>query len=82
LINSLDTLQKLYLGDVNISVSASHLAHATSTNTTSGLKELIVKGMITGRFDTVLVRFMGLTHINNPNKSQRPISAKRRYTIY
>jgi len=28
------------------------------------------------------VRFMGLAHINNPNKSQRPISAKRRYTIY
>jgi len=28
------------------------------------------------------VRFMGLAHINNPNKSQRPISAKRRYIIY
>ena len=28
------------------------------------------------------VRFMGLAHINNSNKSQMPISAKRRYTIY
>ena len=28
------------------------------------------------------VRFMGLAHINNPNKSQKPISDKRRYTIY
>ena len=63
MINSLDTLQKLYLGDVNISVSASHLAHATSTNTTSGLKELIVMGMITGRFDTVLTKLPFLSKL-------------------
>ena len=31
---------------------------------------------------TVALRFMGLAHINNPNKSQRPINAKRRYSIY
>jgi Leucine-rich repeat (LRR) protein len=56
LIDSLGNLQKLYLEKVNISASPTDLAHASSTNTTSGLKELIMGGctITGGRFDTDL----------------------------
>jgi len=56
LIDSLGSLQELYLEYVNISISSTNFAHASSTNTTSGLKELGM-GWCTitgGRFDTDL----------------------------
>ncbi|PUZ51699.1 hypothetical protein GQ55_6G209400 [Panicum hallii var. hallii] len=58
LINSLGNLQKLYLEEVNISASPTDLAHASSTNTTSGLKELTLRGctITSGRLDTVLTK--------------------------
>jgi hypothetical protein len=56
LIDSLGSLQQLHLDDVYISVSPNDLAHvhASSTNTTSGLKELRVRWctITSGRFDT------------------------------
>ncbi|XP_025820139.1 receptor like protein 22-like isoform X2 [Panicum hallii] len=60
LIDSLGNLQKLHLEEVNISASPTDLAHASSTNTTSGLKELIM-GWCTitgGRFDTDLANLL------------------------
>jgi hypothetical protein len=54
LTDSLGSLQQLHL--VYISVSPSDLAHASSTNTTSGLKELRMSRctITSGRFDTFL----------------------------
>jgi len=60
LIDSLGSLQELYLENVNISASPSNLAHASSTNTTSSLKELTM-GWCTitgGRFDTDLANLL------------------------
>ncbi|RLM60580.1 hypothetical protein C2845_PM14G15590 [Panicum miliaceum] len=58
LIDSLGNLQELHLEEVNISVSPSDLAHASSTNTTSGLKELTMRWckITSGRLDTVLTK--------------------------
>lgn len=65
LIESLGNLQGLYLYTVNISVSPTDLAHASSTNTTSGLKELSMQWcMITGgRFDTLLTKLPFLSNL-------------------
>jgi Leucine-rich repeat (LRR) protein len=55
LIDSLGSLQKLYLDRVNISVGSTNLAHASSANKTSGLQELSMQRcIVTGRVDTVL----------------------------
>ncbi|KAF8779091.1 hypothetical protein HU200_003060 [Digitaria exilis] len=60
LIESLGNLQNLYLDQVNISVSPTNLVHASSTNTTSGLKELVMGSsrFIGGRFDNVLTNLL------------------------
>ena len=50
--------------------------------TVSLRKEFRVLKSSSKEYEVRCVKFMGLTHINNSNKSQRPISAKRRYTIY
>ncbi|KAJ1268644.1 hypothetical protein BS78_07G150400 [Paspalum vaginatum] len=57
LIGSFGNLENLYLEDVVISASPTHISHASSTNTTSGLKVLsMVFCIITGgHFDTALV---------------------------
>ncbi|WVZ92735.1 hypothetical protein U9M48_038779 [Paspalum notatum var. saurae] len=57
LIDSLRNLQELYIAYVNISVSPEDMSHASSTNTTLGLKVLSMGiCMITGgHFDTALV---------------------------
>ena len=67
LINSLSNLQELYLEEVNISASPTDLAHASSTNTTSSLKEL---GMgwctiTSGRFDTYLANLLFRSKLAN-----------------
>ena len=49
---------------------------------TPGCAGIATTTSVSSPFFAGRVRFMGLAHINNPNKSQRPISAKRRYTIY
>jgi len=75
LINSLGNLQELYLEEVNISANPIDLAHSSSTNTTSGLKELTMMGctITSGRLDTVLTNLpilskltLGLTNISGP----------------
>ncbi|CAL5012725.1 unnamed protein product [Urochloa decumbens] len=74
LIDSLGSLQKLYLNSVNISVSPIRPPHASSTNTTPGLRELRMKDCnISGRIDTVLTKLRFLsklildgTEINGP----------------
>ncbi|PUZ51674.1 hypothetical protein GQ55_6G206900 [Panicum hallii var. hallii] len=60
LIDSLGNLQKLHLEGVNISASPADLAHASTTNTTSGLKELIMGWctITSGRFDTDLANLL------------------------
>jgi len=65
LINSLSNLQELYLEEVNISVGPSDLAHASSNNMTSNLKELhmwqcTIKG---GHFDTILTKLPFLSNL-------------------
>jgi len=67
LVDSLGNLQKLYLDYVNISASPVDLAHASSTNTTSSLKEL---GMgwctiTSGRFDTYLANLLFRSKLAN-----------------
>jgi Leucine-rich repeat (LRR) protein len=56
LIGSLGKLQNLYLLNVNISANPTNLAHASSANTTSSLKELSMWGctITSGYFDTFL----------------------------
>ncbi|CAL5001872.1 unnamed protein product [Urochloa decumbens] len=74
LIDNLGSLQKLYLNSVNISVSPIRPPHASSTNTTPGLRELRMKDCnISGRIDTVLTKLRFLsklildgTEINGP----------------
>lgn len=74
LIDNLGNLQKLYLDSVNISVSPTDLAHASSTNKMPGLEELSMTGcMITGRIDIALTKFRFLskltldgTHFSGP----------------
>ncbi|PUZ51694.1 hypothetical protein GQ55_6G208900 [Panicum hallii var. hallii] len=58
LIYSLGNLQKLQLEEIIISASPTDLAHASSTNATSGLKELTMRGctITSGRLDTVLTK--------------------------
>jgi len=79
LIGSLGKLQNLYLGNVNISASPTDLTYASSTNTTSGLKELQVSSANTtsglkelhmwqctitsGNFDTVLTKLPILSNL-------------------
>ncbi|KAF8772939.1 hypothetical protein HU200_005341 [Digitaria exilis] len=66
LIDSFGNLQKLHLLSVSISVSSTDLAHATSTNTTSGLKELTMLWctVTSGRFDTVLTKLLFLSKLS------------------
>jgi len=76
LINSLSNLQELYLEEVNISASPiTDLAHASSTNTTSGLKELTMWlcTITRGHLDTVLTKLpflskltLDVTNISGP----------------
>ncbi|KAJ1268642.1 hypothetical protein BS78_07G150200 [Paspalum vaginatum] len=65
LIGSFGNLENLYLEDVSISVIPTDLAHAFSTNTTSGLKELRMQWCtITGRhFDAVLTKLPFLSKL-------------------
>jgi len=65
LIDSLGSLQELYLEDVNISISSTNFAHASSTNTTSGLKELAMGWctITSGRLDTVLTKLPFLSKL-------------------
>jgi len=67
LIDSLGNLQKLHLYSVNISASPIDLAHASSTNTASGLKELRMgRWTITsGRFDTYLANLLFRSKLAN-----------------
>jgi len=67
LIYSLGSLQELYLDHVKISVSSTNMAHASSTNTTSDLKELRM-GWCTitrGRFDTYLASLLFRSKLAN-----------------
>jgi len=76
LINSLSSLQELYLEEVNISASPiTDLAHASSTNTTSGLKEMTMWlcTITRGHLDTVLTKLpflskltLDVTNISGP----------------
>jgi Leucine-rich repeat (LRR) protein len=75
LINNLGNLQEQHLGEVNISTSPTDLAHASSTNTTSGLEELTMWlcTITSGRLDTVLTKLpflskliLGVTDISGP----------------
>ncbi|CAL5012716.1 unnamed protein product [Urochloa decumbens] len=68
LIDSLGSLQQLHLDFVNISVSPTDLAHASSTNNTmSGLKELSMSGytITGGRFDTFLTDLLFRSKLAN-----------------
>ncbi|PAN35585.1 hypothetical protein PAHAL_6G219300 [Panicum hallii] len=56
LISRLGNLQELHLEEIIISANPTDLAHASSTNTTSGIKKLTMLGctITSGRLDTVL----------------------------
>ncbi|CAO2187326.1 unnamed protein product [Urochloa humidicola] len=64
LLHNLESLQKLNLNIVSISVTPTDLAHASSTNMTSGLTDLsLVWCMITGRIDIALTKFRSLSKL-------------------
>ncbi|KAJ1268643.1 hypothetical protein BS78_07G150300 [Paspalum vaginatum] len=68
LIGSFSNLQNLYLENVNISASPTNLAHASSTNTTSGLQELTVLSLqncgLTGTFPSWVFRIKSLIFLD------------------
>ncbi|CAL4999005.1 unnamed protein product [Urochloa decumbens] len=65
LIDSLGRLQKLNLDGATFSFSPTDSALASSTNTTSGLKELSMQRCVItgGRFDTILTKLPFLTNL-------------------
>ncbi|PUZ51789.1 hypothetical protein GQ55_6G217800 [Panicum hallii var. hallii] len=73
LISSLGNLQELHLQEIIISASPTNLAHASSTNTTSGLKELtmLLCTITSGRLDTVLTKlpFLSTLILDDTNTS-------------